>query len=193
MNYAKKICSFTGYRTQKLNACFSKSNITTEIIMKCLELQLTQMLDRGFLTFQCGMALGSDLMFARAVLQLKQRYSEALVRFVAVFPCLEHDRKWVESERRLCREIAGQADEVVMVSEYPYFKGCMAKRNRYLADNCDELMAIYDGQIGGTMQTINYAKEKGKKVTIIDPTRELIITLRESHKTEKQIKELCPY
>jgi uncharacterized phage-like protein YoqJ len=61
----------------------------------------------------------------------------------------------------------------------------MQKRNRYLVDSCDEMLAIYDGQRGGTMQTINYAKSKRKKVTIIDPSKEVIITLRESYNTKE--------
>jgi len=66
----------------------------------------------------------------------------------------------------------------------------MAKRNRYLINGCDELIAVYDGQRGGTMQTINFAKSSSIKVTIIDPAKEVIITLLESHKSEKPIERL---
>ncbi|MCL2071512.1 MAG: SLOG family protein [Oscillospiraceae bacterium] len=192
MNYTNKVCSFTGYRTGKLRACLS-GLLTIEDIRDCLKSRMIEMIDEGFMTFQCGMAIGSDMLFAEIALELRQRYS-SLVRFVAVIPCLEHDKNWNEYDRNLCREMTEKADDVVIVSNTRYFDGCMAKRNRYLIENCDELVAIYDGQKGGTMQTINFAKGKGMKVTIIDPSKSMVITLRESFgeilTTEKSIIEL---
>jgi uncharacterized phage-like protein YoqJ len=154
---------------------------------------MIEMLDDGFTTFQCGMAIGSDLMFAEAALALKKRYS-SLVKFIAAIPCLDHDKCWNESDRLLCRKILEKADDVLLVSDSRYFDGCMAKRNRHLVESCDELLAVYDGQRGGTMQTVNYAKGRGIKVTIIDPSKALILTLRgsagfsrESFKSERKL------
>lgn len=184
MNYTNKVCSFTGYRPKKLNACLANPSslqapLKLEDINSCLYERVCEMLDEDFTTFQCGMAIGSDLMFAQAVLKLKQRYS-SLVKFIAVLPCLNHDKGWSEAERLQCREIIEKADDVVLINNSPYFDGCMAKRNRYLVETCDELLAVYDGQRGGTMQTINYAKGRGLKITVIDPSRSVMITLRES-------------
>jgi len=193
MNYTNKVCSFTGYRTQKLNAALAVpgNNLKIEDIKECLKSQMLEMLDRGFTTFQCGMAIGTDLMFAEIALELKQMYSPLLVKFTAMIPCLDHDKNWTERDRILCRELTEKADDVIFVSNSHYFDGCMAKRNRRLVDTCDELLSVYDGQKGGTMQTINYAKGKGIKATIIDPSRAVIITLRESYgetlRTERKI------
>ncbi|MCL1904036.1 MAG: DUF1273 domain-containing protein [Oscillospiraceae bacterium] len=178
MNYTNKVCSFTGYRTKKLKTCLSGA-LTFEVLKSCLLNKMKEMLDEGFTTFQCGMAVGSDLIFAEAAIELKKRYS-ALVKFIAVIPCLEHDRGWNDVDRVLCRKVVENADEVILVSNSEYYDGCMAKRNRHLVETCDELIAVYDGQRGGTMQTINYAKGKGIKITIFDPSREVVITLRES-------------
>jgi uncharacterized phage-like protein YoqJ len=188
INYTNRVCSFTGYRPQKLNACLARSpsSLTLEDIESVLRRQMLEMLDAGFTTFQSGMAIGGDLMFARIATELREQYSSHLVKLIAVIPCLEHDKAWGESDRILCRELTAKADKVVLVSDRPYFDGCMAKRNRRLVDTCDEMLAVYDGQRGGTMQTINYAKGKGLKVTIIDPSKEKIIILRESLVSEKK-------
>ena len=181
MNYLNKVCSFTGYRTPKLNACLATNpNLNMEDVRRCLKSQMLSKLEEDFTTFQCGMALGADLMFAQIALELREMYSAHLVKFVAVIPCLEHDKSWSQRERSLCRDLIRQADETVLVSDCRYFDGCMAKRNQYLVKTCDELLAVYDGQRGGTMQTVNFAKGKGIKVTVIDPSKSLIITLRES-------------
>ena len=46
----------------------------------------------------------------------------------------------------------------------------MHERNRFMADNSDVLIAVYDGsEKGGTAYTVNYAKKKGLDVIIIQP------------------------
>ncbi|MCL2755227.1 MAG: hypothetical protein FWD35_05895, partial [Oscillospiraceae bacterium] len=79
------------------------------------------------------------------------------------------------------------ADEVILVSNSPYFDGCMSKRNQHLVNSCDELLALYDGQRGGTMQTINYAKKKGIRISIIDPSKGKLIILRECQVIESSV------
>jgi uncharacterized phage-like protein YoqJ len=190
INYTNKVCSFTGYRTQKLNACLAHGSLTLADIEAVLKREMLSMLDRGFNKFLSGMAIGADMMFARLALELRDEYSSMLVKFVSVVPCLEHDNGWNLNDRLLCRRIIAEADENVLVSNTHYFKGCMAKRNRYLVDRCDELLAVYDGQHGGTMQTINYAKGLGRKITMIDPSKKALITLRESYEKIQRFDEL---
>ena len=148
-------------------------------IEHCLRTRMSQMLDEDFAIFRCGMANGADLLFAQVALRLREQYP-GLLKFTAVIPCLDHDKGWRDSDRILCSKITDSADEVVLVSNSHYYDGCMAKRNRYLITGCDELIAVYDGQRGGTMQTINFAKASRIKVTVIDPSKGIIITLRES-------------
>jgi uncharacterized phage-like protein YoqJ len=60
-----------------------------------------------------------------------------------------------------------------------YTKGCMQKRNRVLVDSCDTLLAVFDGQPGGTRHTIDYAKKKGKRVIVLNPAEMVRIALYE--------------
>ena len=59
-----------------------------------------------------------------------------------------------------------------------YQRGCFHIRNRYLVDNCDLLIAIFNGEgKGGTAYTVNYAMKQGKEIVILNPntlTREVI-------------------
>ena len=42
-----------------------------------------------------------------------------------------------------------------------YYKGCYARRNRYMVDQSQRIIAVYDGRpAGGTAATVRYAKEK---------------------------------
>ncbi|MCL2020110.1 MAG: DUF1273 domain-containing protein [Oscillospiraceae bacterium] len=176
MNFINKVCSFTGYRSKKL--CESLGSFEqTELdeLKDAICVQITELINRDFTTFQCGMALGADMIFADAVLELKKKYS--LVKFIAVIPCIGQEKAWKESQQIKYRHILENADEVIYVSDTEYFDGCMQKRNRYLVDTCELLLAVYDGKRGGTMQTVEYAKRGNKKVVIIDPSTLLRVTI----------------
>lgn len=61
------------------------------------------------------------------------------------------------------------ANKVVVCSGgYAAFK--MQKRNEYLVDHCDKLIAIYDGSLfGGTYNCVKYANSVSKQIIVIKP------------------------
>jgi hypothetical protein len=44
---------------------------------------------------------------------------------------------------------------------------CATKRNKLIVDECDCVLAFWDGQSHGTKFTLDYAKEKNKPIKII--------------------------
>ena len=50
-----------------------------------------------------------------------------------------------------------------------YTPDCMEKRNRYMVNACDVVIAVWDGRPSGTGKTVQYAKEQGKEIIVIDP------------------------
>ena len=40
----------------------------------------------------------------------------------------------------------------------------MMNRNRYMVDHAELIIACYDGQSGGTLNTLRYALEKGVRI-----------------------------
>ena len=50
---------------------------------------------------------------------------------------------------------------------YPSKKDYYLHRNAEMVGMCDEVVAFWDGKSRGTKFTINYAKKRGKKVTVI--------------------------
>jgi len=172
LNFSDKICSFTGYRFKKLYESIGDGGIAglKDIILD----ELRELTAGDFSVFQCGMALGSDMIFADAVLKLKREYPR--LKFIAAIPCLNQEKTWNENQKTHYRHLLDSADEVRLISESEYFDGCMQMRNRHLVDTCDLLLAVFDGKRGGTMQTVEYAKKRGKKISIIDPSTLLRIT-----------------
>lgn len=116
-----------------------------------------------------GMALGVDTIFANSVLRIKTEFT-SLIKLVAAIPCLHQETLWSNNDKIRYRNIISLADEVVYVSKEPYSKGCMNKRNQYMVDRCNILLAIWNGDnTGGTADAIRRAEKADKEIIIIDP------------------------
>ena len=64
------------------------------------------------------------------------------------------DRYYALLEQCDCKTIVQQA----------YSGGCMMRRNRYMVDQSRVLIAAYNGEPGGTMNTMLYAMRRGLNV-----------------------------
>lgn len=128
--------------------------------------QIKKLIEDGADEFYSGMALGVDMWAAEIVLELKQEYSK--LKLTAVIPCPEQADRWSEEHKARYQSILDRCDKTITTSP-SYTRGCMHKRNRALVDLCDVLIAVFDGTKGGTMQTVNYAKSKKRKIEIITP------------------------
>ncbi|MGN1099694.1 MAG: DUF1273 domain-containing protein, partial [Christensenellales bacterium] len=68
------------------------------------------------------------------------------------------------------RRLLSVADKVTYVSDR-YTLSCMQKRNEYMVDESDMLLAVWNGiEKGGTFNTVAYARKKGIGIEIIDLT-----------------------
>lgn len=146
-------CAFTGHR--ELGDDFSKSKLKKQI-RSCIE--------GGVTTFFSGMAMGFDLIATELVLELKKKHPD--VKLVACVPCLEQEKYYSEADKARYVKCLKKADEVVVVSEQ-YFRGCMQKRDRYMADHADVLIAYCRKSKGGTAYTLSYFKKTHSDVRII--------------------------
>lgn len=45
----------------------------------------------------------------------------------------------------------------------------MQKRNEYMTDNSDIVIAVWDGSKGGTANCVRYAKKLNKEIIVINP------------------------
>ena len=48
----------------------------------------------------------------------------------------------------------------------------MQRRNRYMVDHASMLLAVHDGQSGGTQRTMEYAMRRGLQIVDIPPVME---------------------
>lgn len=119
----------------------------------------------GVTDFISGMALGVDMDFAEIVLKLRKKYPVALE---CAIPCPDQTLKWKLKDKIHYHAILRHADKITLVSE-SYTPECMLKRNRYMVDNSDLVIAVFNGiEKGGTWYTIRYARQNRVPVLLID-------------------------
>jgi uncharacterized phage-like protein YoqJ len=123
-------------------------------------------MEKGVTHFISGMALGVDQICAEVVLELKARHPE--ITLECAFPCETQAVRWSESQRERYYRIAEQCDKETMLQHH-YDKDCMQKRNRYMVDSSDIIIAVWNGKPSGTGNTVRYAQEQEKTVIVIDP------------------------
>lgn len=97
-----------------------------------------------------GMALGWDTAWAMAAIDLG-------IPLIAAVPFTGQESRWPEASQVRYRELLGKAARVEIVCAGGYSASKMHKRNEWMVDHCDELVALWDGSDGGTANCVAYA------------------------------------
>lgn len=161
-----KTCCVTGHRPQGFPWEYADTQCSAhKKYKKFLIDKISSLVNDGFSRFISGGAIGVDMDFADAVLHLRNTIFPNIQLEVAV-PCQGQDLKWRTADKERYRAILEKADKVTILSEH-YTRFCMQKRNEYMVDNSDLVLAFWNDETsGGTYNTISYAKRKNKPLDI---------------------------
>lgn len=114
-----------------------------------------------------GMALGVDLAFAEAALDLG-------IPLVAALPLPEQNVRWQRREALRWERVVGRAARVVEVWREVGYEthtpvARLLRRNEWMLDHSTEIVAAWDGRpTGGTAHAIEGAKRRGRAVLVVD-------------------------
>lgn len=169
------ICCFTGYRPDKLPWGMDEQDPRCLLLKASIAQELERLYYLGFRHFISGMALGSDLYFAEAALELREKHSELTVE--GAVPCAKQSDRWPADQRRRWRDILDHCDLETMVQQN-YDRWCMHHRDRYMVERSAAILAVFDGSPGGTQYTLNYAMNQGLDILLLDPLRPEAAALR---------------
>jgi len=155
-----RACCFTGHRPEKCG--FRYESGCGEFVLLCDELEerLREALDSGIDTFYCGGAKGFDLLAAEKLLTFR---ADKKFRLIVVIPFEGQADSFSPEWRARYDYVLAAADERICLSD-EYFRGCYNRRNRYMVDHSELVIAHYDGSPGGTRDTVKYAEGKGIRV-----------------------------
>lgn len=152
------VVAFTGHRPNKVGGYIVPNPryrwITFEMEQALLSLEPHFVIS--------GMALGVDQWAAELAIKMH-------IPFIAAVPCKGQDLLWPRESQEKYKMLLSKATEIVYVSHDPYKMEMMQKRNEWMVDHCNTLVAVWDGTPGGTGNCVKYAIEKGTHIVYIKP------------------------
>lgn len=104
-----------------------------------------------------GMALGWDMALAQAAIFLD-------VPFTAAVPFEGQESQWPDSSQKYFQYLLSKADDVTYVCDAGYAPWKMQKRNEWMVEHSDEIVALWNGTTGGTGNCISYATRVNKPI-----------------------------
>lgn len=138
-----KACCVTGHRDI---AADKIDYVTCE-----LRREIEEAINDGFTFFISGFAPGVDMIFARLVIELKEKYPHVNLEAALPYPTWLKNRS--AEDKELLYKCVGFG-----VHSPKYTPNCFLIRNRFMANTCERVIAVYDGrEKGGTVSTMRYA------------------------------------
>lgn len=145
------ICG-TGHRPNKLGGyseeVFEKLKGLAHMYL-CVATDLKEVISGG--------ALGWDQALASAAIDLR-------IPTVLALPFPGFEDRWPHESKVRLYALMQQAKEVVYVCEPGYAGWKMQKRNEWMVDRADKVLALWDGSTGGTGNCIRYANKVNKPI-----------------------------
>ena len=149
------VCTFAGHRE-----VFS-SSIEVDIDHALSEIIQT---DNDFIFYSGGMG-DFDKKCESAVRRMKSKYPEQKIRLVLVLPYLTHEINRDKEYFEFCY------DDIVVPMELMgvHYKAAIRKRNRWMVERADKILAYIYRDFGGAFDTVKYAYRTGKLVLNLAP------------------------
>uniref|UniRef100_A0A6H2A078 DNA recombination-mediator protein A n=2 Tax=viral metagenome TaxID=1070528 RepID=A0A6H2A078_9ZZZZ len=148
------ILAFTGHRNL-FNVDFIRASLETLLLFykpkRCVS----------------GMAIGFDMLAAEAALNHQ-------IPLTAAIPFPGQRLRWKKDQQDRWAGILSKADHVNVISGGPYYPELLSRRNDWMVDFCDRVIACWCGAPGGTRNCIESAMEAGRPIDLIDPSGNLV-------------------
>lgn len=161
------ICCFTGHRPYRLPWRENEWDPRCLRFQERLKALLEELYGRGYRHFLCGMAQGADLLFCEAVLALRREHGDVLLE--AAIPCAAQADRWKAAQRERYRRLVAQCDLETLVQQ-EYTPDCMLRRDYYMVERSQLLIALYDGRpSGGTYKTLLHGIRHNLEIVQLDP------------------------
>lgn len=157
------IICVTGHRPDKIYGYDLLDNRYTILKDKLKQL----LIDNECTEAISGMALGVDTIFAIAVLELRNEGYN--IKLHCAIPCKNHSSQWNAKAIKLYEIIIKMADIVTLVTDEFYKPYLMQKRNEFMVNKSDKIIAVWNGSNGGTKNCIDYAIKQNKEIIKIQP------------------------
>lgn len=170
---AKKTLAFTGHRPNDINSQFGYDTHNLYWI-EVKERTKQEIRANGIEKVITGMALGYDQAALEAAIDLKNEGYPLEIE--AAVPFKGQERIWPKASQNKYNNLLKQCDTVhICYDEESKNMSThdiavkLNERNHYMVNSADMVLAFWNGNNGGTGNTVKYAKDNGKPVSVINP------------------------
>lgn len=168
---------FTGHRPNKLGGYDWNTEKNKAIIDKLDHIINKLIFEYGATHFICGGALGVDQMAFEACNKMSGNCS---ITTEVAAPFKNQACKWNKydtdryNNHLKCADVVTYTDmldgyKIKGYQDGIYYPAKMQKRNMYMVDKSDIVVAVWDGTKGGTGNCVEYAKKQGKIIIRLNP------------------------
>jgi len=153
----KHRCCFTGHRPEKLS-------IPENRLALLLETEIRKAIGSGFTTYITGMARGTDLVAGEIVLRLREQ--DDRLKLICALPHPGFGLHWDGGWTERFQHVLAAADLTRCVC--PNFSYASYQiRNEWMVSRSSLVIAVFNGEHGGTKNTLDYAKRQGVPCIVI--------------------------
>lgn len=153
------ILGITGHRPDKAGVGYSIPNAFYDWIISETSVLIEDIKPSKILT---GMAVGFDQWAAELAIKLN-------IPFTAVIPFVGQELFWNKEAQLHYRDLLSRADHIEIVSKGGFASWKMQARNKYIVDNSNMMLGLFNGSKGGTFNCLEYAKSKNITIKIVNP------------------------
>lgn len=168
-----KVCAITGHRPTRFKFTYNETHTGCKRLKRRLQEQFMLLYEQGVRQFWIGGALGVDMWAGEILLRLKEQPEYSEIQLMIALPFEGHDKGWEERSRRRMSFLIKHSTETVIIGQKDMPPAVnYRRRNKYMVDRADCLLAVYDNNRSmrsGTGMTVRLAEKKGLPITLIHP------------------------
>ena len=154
----KHRCCFSGHRPEKLK-------ITEKELARLLEVEIKRAVASGFTTYITGMARGTDLVAAEIVLRLRER--DDRLKLICALPHPGFGQHWGGGWSERSQRVLARVDLTRTICPSFSYAAYQA-RNEWMGRHSGLVIAVFNGERGGTKNTLDFAQKSGVPCVVID-------------------------
>lgn len=171
-----KTCAITGHRPGKLRIG-SEDSPAGGRLKQVIYDRLHDLIGQGVRRFYIGGALGVDLWAGEILINMRDNLGFGELEVVMAIPFEGYDSRWSKQQQGRMARLRAACNWVVVVAGGEASGPCGSpgdlylKRNRYLVDQADCILAVYDeaSSRSGTGMTVRYGQKKNLPIFLIQP------------------------
>ena len=167
-----KACAIVGHRPTRFKFKYKEDYSLCKKIKKKITEQLKYLYDeKGVRRIYVGRSLGVDIWVGEIVLRLKETSGYEEFELAVILPFPGHDQKWDERSRKRLEFLIQHSVEHLAIGRNDC-RESYVKRNCYMIDHADFLLAVYDNDrslYDDPIQPVRYAEEKKNEIILIHP------------------------